>query len=321
MNTINWNRLEQIRSNFLDESAGKEDYWKQESDVASYHYTFAQRIGWKWLYALDIASSSGWQIPDGTIVDFGCGSGIATEMVLNRLTQQQRSVELIDRSPIATSFSAQRLATKFPNCSFSVSSQLNAHDKIVLISHVLTELTEPQREWLCNQLKDARAILWVEPGTHSASTRLSLSRELLRNNFRVVAPCTHSLECGMRNPVNARHWCHFFASPPEEAFTVREWSQFASVTGIDLADLPLSFCFFDKADSVQFSTSSFRLIAHAHTTKQDAVVLACNGDGVQELKATKNGTPEIYKKLKKNGYEGVVEIERRGRTIVGMNEK
>ena len=45
---IDWAALERLRAGFIAGSAGATDYWRRESDLASYDLTFAQRIGWKW---------------------------------------------------------------------------------------------------------------------------------------------------------------------------------------------------------------------------------------------------------------------------------
>src|ERR1041384_3502994 len=50
---IDWSALERLRNAFLEGSAGKQDYWRSASDLASYDETFAQRIGWKWDYVLN----------------------------------------------------------------------------------------------------------------------------------------------------------------------------------------------------------------------------------------------------------------------------
>ena len=42
---IDWKALERLRAAFLAGTAGANDYWHSESDLASYDATFAQRIG------------------------------------------------------------------------------------------------------------------------------------------------------------------------------------------------------------------------------------------------------------------------------------
>ena len=42
---INWPALEKLRASFLSGAPGGLDYWQDETQLASYDATFAQRIG------------------------------------------------------------------------------------------------------------------------------------------------------------------------------------------------------------------------------------------------------------------------------------
>jgi transposase len=88
----------------------------------------------------------------------------------------------------------------------------------------------------------ARAIIWVEPGTHGVSRQLSALRDELRATFAIIAPCTHAKACPILLPENSRDWCHHFAPPPSEIFAQPDWVKFGPRAGIDLRSLP--YCFF-----------------------------------------------------------------------------
>ena len=75
---IDWNALQRLRRTFLEAPLAATDYWQSESDLASYDATFAQRIGWKWDYVLLELQRRGWSPPEGGLLDWGCGSGIAS---------------------------------------------------------------------------------------------------------------------------------------------------------------------------------------------------------------------------------------------------
>jgi alpha-amylase/alpha-mannosidase (GH57 family) len=45
---LDWAALDRLRALFLKSEPVKEPYWRSESDLASYDFTYAQRIGWKW---------------------------------------------------------------------------------------------------------------------------------------------------------------------------------------------------------------------------------------------------------------------------------
>src|SRR6186713_2218329 len=83
LEAINWDSLERLRAAFLAGTAGASDYWQSEADLASYDATFAQRIGWKWDYVLMELQRRGWSPPGGELLDWGCGSGIASRAFLD----------------------------------------------------------------------------------------------------------------------------------------------------------------------------------------------------------------------------------------------
>ena len=207
--TIDWKALERLRAAFIDGSAGQADYWRSESDLETYDQTFAQRIGWKWDYVLGEAKRRGWLPPVGDILDWGCGTGIASRKFLEHFTGVCR-LYLCDRSPLAMKFAARHLHEVDV---WQESVPPRAVD-VLLISHALTEQPEPFA-LPC----EAKVVILVEPGTHEVSRRLITLRERLRGEFNVVAPCTHQAMCGMLAPGNERHWCHHFAPSPTEVFT------------------------------------------------------------------------------------------------------
>lgn len=319
MATPDWNTLERLRSGFIEGNAGERDYWQSESDLENYNATFAQRIAWKWQYVLQELQERAWQAPQGAVLDIGCGSGIAGRSVVEAWgTSICTSLALHDRSAIAMKFATQKAQEQFPMLPAHELPELTIAGGTVLISHLITELSTAQIQALCQQLIHADVVLWIEPGSYDASRALMAVRELLRHHFHVVAPCIHTAECGMANPVNHRHWCHFFATPPDEAFMQREWAQFADNTGIDLSDLPLSYLVLDKRPVAVHPPQTVRLIARAHCTKEDAVVITCDESGVKECLVTKKTLPDVYRSLKKNTHPALVNLELKGKKVVGV---
>jgi len=296
--TIDWNSLERLRTTFLVGAAGAGDYWQSESDLASYDATFAQRIGWKWDYVLAELARRGWTPPPGELLDWGCGSGVASRAFLDFFSPTSVSaLRLFDRSPLAVQFAAKRAREKYPE--LSVNTGLTEAPTILLLSHVLTELTPEQIEALVDFAAQATTMLWVEPGTYEASLTLIAIRERLRSRFNVVAPCTHQARCGILAPENERHWCHHFAAPPPEIFQDANWSRFASATGIDLRDLPLSFLVLDQRPAPALPAGATRVIGHPRIYKPYALLLGCDESGVRERRLTKRAFPNEFKQLKK----------------------
>ena len=297
--TLDWSALERMRSTFLAGAAGGADYWQGESDLASYDATFAQRIGWKWDYVLAELSRRGWTPPPGAMLDWGCGSGIASRAFLDRFGPDSVSgLELWDRSALAMAFAARRAREKYPN--LAVTTGRSAPPSLLLISHVLTELTPKQIEELMNFATPASAVIWVEPGTYEASLTLIAMRERLRTRFNVIAPCTHQERCGILAPGNDRHWCHHFAAPPPGVFTDGDWARFANLLGIDLRDLPLSFLVLDQRPAPALPVGAARVIGHPRLYKAHALLLGCDATGVRERRLTKRLLPDEFRRLKKD---------------------
>ena len=298
--TIDWKALERMRTAFLQNTAGATDYWQSESDLASYDATFAQRIGWKWDYVLEELKRRGWSPPEGELLDWGCGSGIASRAFLDHFGEKSvGALRLWDRSGPAVSYATAQARKKYPRLKIAGGNGSPSTNDILLISHVLTELSPEQTQALADEAMNAQSVLWVEPGTYEASLTLIAVRERLRSQFNIVAPCTHQERCGILAPENERHWCHHFASPPPEVFTDGNWARFASMTGIDLRDLPLSFLVLGKRPSLPLPSGAGRVIGHPRIYKGHALLLGCDVSGVSERKLSKRHFPDEFKAWRK----------------------
>jgi len=302
--TIDWAVLERMRAAFLAGTAGATDYWTSEADLAAYDATFAQRIGWKWDFVLGELQRRGWTPPTGMLLDWGCGSGVAGRAFLDFFGPNSvRELCLWDRSPVAMSFAARRAREKYPQLSIeTMTTPEQAAGGILLISHVLTELTQEQTEALAGLAATAECVIWVEPGTYETSLTLIAIRERVRNRFNLVAPCTHQEKCGILAPQNERHWCHHFATPPREIFTDGGWAQFANLMGIDLRDLPLSFLVLDRRPAPALPPQAARLIGHPRIYKGHALLLGCDAAGVVEQRLTQRVFPPEFKNFKKGRH-------------------
>src|SRR5205823_384060 len=126
---------------------------------------------------------------------------------------------------------------------------------LLVLSHVLNELTDEALAGLRRVVLRARAVIWVEVGTFAVSRRLGRIRDELRSAFGVIAPCTHQLGCPMFTPGSERHWCHFFAPPPVGVFADGNWVKFAQRAGIDLRSLPYSFLAMERKARLVQDTS------------------------------------------------------------------
>lgn len=302
--TIDWNALERLRHSYLAGSAGNADYWRSESDLDSYNQTFAQRIGWKWDYVMAQLAQSGWAPPKGEVFDWGCGSGIAGRAFLDHFgAESVTGMRVWDRSPLAMNFAARTAQAKYPG--LSVLSGNSDAPEILLISHVITELTPEQINELADYVAKAHVVLWLEPGTYEASLTLIAVRERLRSQFHVVAPCTHGEQCGILAPGNDRHWCHHFAEPPSMIFQDPNWSKFAHITGIDLRSLPVSYLVLDKRPLTPLSSDTYRVIGRTRIYKAHVAIQGCNANGVHDYELHKRDLPKEYKQLKKGNCDSL----------------
>lgn len=302
MNTeaIDWNALETMRAAFLSGTAGATDYWKGESDLTSYDATFAQRIGWKWDYVLEELKRRGWSPPAGDVLDWGCGSGVAGRAFLDLLGDNNgHTLRVWDRSQLAMSFAAKRARDKYPGLTVREGFNPTIAPDVLLISHVLNELSPEAIESLSDYAATATSVIWVEPGTYDASLTLIAIRERLRKCMNVIAPCTHQETCGILAPKNERHWCHHFASPPPEVFTDSGWARFANLLGIDLRDLPLSFLVLDKRPAPALPPNAARVIGHPRLYKGHALLLGCDATGVSEHRMAKRQFPDEFRQFRK----------------------
>jgi len=301
--SVDWTSLERLRTTFLKGDAGTADYWKTDQDLASYDLTFAQRIGWKWDWVLEDLMQLGWKPPVGELLDWGCGTGIAHRAFFHHYgTDTTRHLHVWDRSSLAMHFAAERARSKYPD--LAVSTGLSTAPTLLLISHVLTELSQDQATQLADFAAHADAVIWVEPGAYDASLALIAIRERLRDRMNLVAPCPHQGPCGILSGGNERDWCHHFAKPPNNVFTEGNWARFGRMMGIDLRSLPLSYLVLDKRPSPVGPDRS-RIIGRPRLYKPHAIILGCDESGVCQQRLDKRTFPEQYRQIRKHRFDSL----------------
>lgn len=304
---VNWDALRRLRTRFLafdQTGADHRDYWRSHSELASYDLTFGERIGWKWDALLAELAHRGWTAPAGSILDYGCGTGVAGRRVVKwaRTAGAESDLQLLlwDRSHNAMRFAQQRAQEAFP----SLPVQIGAPDRaasVLVVSHVINELAPEGVEQLLAAADRAQAVLWVEPGTAAAGKALIAARDrLLAGGFNPIAPCSHAGRCGMLAAGNERHWCHRFARPPAAAFRDAGWSRFAKLLEIDLGTVPFCCLVMDRRPAPESAAGASRIIGVPREYKGFAKILSCQSDGVRELILQKRDSPELFKEMKKN---------------------
>jgi hypothetical protein len=276
--SLDWTALDRLRETFLTGSKG--DYWRSRSDLENYDFTYGQRIAWKWNAVLAELRRLDWKPPADTILDWGCGSGIAGRLVRDFFSL--RMLRVYDRSTLAMDHAVE---------AGNAELWRGEPPGLLVLSHVLNEIHDAPAV-----IERADAVLWVEPGTHTDSRALIALREKLRQRFHVVAPCTHQTDCGMLVRENDRHWCHFFAQPPPGVMADPNWVRFAQRAGIDLRSLPYSYLALDRSSS---GVGNARIIGEPRFYRGYAKVLRCQSDSVHEITIQKRENPDLFRRLKK----------------------
>ena len=293
-------RLRTLRSRFLDDDragVAMPDYWRDELDLTAYDALPAARIGWKWNAALREARDRGLTIdPNATVLDFGCGTGIAARRFLTRFPV--REVLCHDRSARARAFAVARLANEQPKVKARPLVQLDLTTfDVLLVSHVLGELDDDGRDALLALAQRASVVVWVEPGSKAVSRHLGDMRSALLGAMHVVAPCPHAAICPAL--ASASDWCHFFAEPPPEVFTDGDWVKAARELGIDLRSLPYSFLVMTKALATT-PPPPHRLLGRAAIGRHEATLQACTAEGLHQLEVRKRDQAALWRQLKKD---------------------
>jgi ribosomal protein RSM22 (predicted rRNA methylase) len=298
--------LTRLRDGFLAGTAGGADYWQSARDVELYDRTFAQRIGWKWEAVLGELTLRGWKPARGALVDWGCGSAIASRTVLSHWPGLFDRVHLLDRSPLALAHAGLRLRQTAPDV-MQRTGEFEAalsEGALLLVSHVLSELSDAQLSRLLRQAELASALIWVESATHSNARRLvETVRETLVETgaWTVVAPCTHSCRCPMLQPQHARHWCHHFARVPSDVHQDRGWRELSQRLGMDLRVLPYTFVVMERRVPSGLPENGpvfSRVIGEPREFKGHLKVLSCGGDGLIDKVLQKRDAPALFKEVR-----------------------
>jgi ribosomal protein RSM22 (predicted rRNA methylase) len=297
-----WATLSRLRDSYLGaEFKGTKDYWSSLNDLALYDSTFGQRIAWKWQNVI-LESKEKLQSfltkEDWRVVDWGCGTAIASRTLLLEIPAAQiKELVLIDRSSLAKEWATKKIKELAPELPVQNSLKMpSSLPTLVLISHVLDELDNEALTSLLSTINESYLFIWVEPGTKIISQKLVSLREKLRSQFSFLAPCPHSLTCGLTHENNRSHWCHHFAKSPDEVFHSSFWSEFSKQMGIDIRSLPVSYLVGSKAPTSENTKN--RILGRARIYKGYAMALCCERSGVSDRKITSKENSQLVKKLK-----------------------
>lgn len=312
-----WQRLAELRESFLAAEGGKaaDSYWRSRRDFELYDATFAARIGWKWDAVLRELALRGRSPLGATVVDWGCGTGIAARRFVASVPGVKH-VHLCDRSKQATWFARDALTTLFPQLKITLHAP--AEDEpidVLLASHVVGELAPEALDDLLALAARARFVILVEAGSHPVSRALGAVRERLLGTFDVLGPCTHSTSCGLLAADRGQDWCHFFARPPAEAFTSAFWRRFSDELGIDLRSLPYAFVALARRGEPTQSHGT-RVLGRPRILKGRALLECCDATGVRTRTLFERDAKSLFKRLDRAGELLLADVRCEGERMV-----
>lgn len=325
---LDWEVLDRLRETFLTDAKSAGPYWHTITDLQCYDFTYGERIGWKWDAVLRELRQRAWlpAEPVRTVVDWGCGSGIAGRRVVDFLgARRPGRLVLHDHSPLAMDFAVHRAEALWPGLAVERADVrfLRGDEPVdlLVISHVLNELDEIAAANLAELAARSAAILWVEPGSRDVSRELGAWRQrLFAAGLHAVAPCTHQAACGILAAGNERHWCHQFADPPTAIYADPDWVRFGQRAGIDLRSLPYSFLVLDRRPTPA-SPGCSRILGQPESFKGYARFFNCDESGVAELTLQKRDDPALFKAMKRGTADPIQRWSRTGDRVVSADVK
>ena len=285
--------LKEIRSHFLkDKPSTTKDYWESVEALEAYDAVFARRIQWKWQSVLRELEDLRIDIPPGRVLDYGSGTGVASESMGQLF---KREYLIFDRSQRAMLFTQRKLEKLGVSCAQVNSYEEKPYDTFIA-SHIFSELEEAECIKVTKAAEKAQFLILVDAGTPAVSKKLvKLRDELLQRSWFVVAPCTHMNLCPTGK--SEADWCHFFAKTPSFVFTDSSWGKLAKELNIDLRSLPLSYLVMSKTP--QELHGADRLIGRLKKNGQETLFHSCGAKGLclNKMKIPKKKLKEIEKDL------------------------
>jgi SAM-dependent methyltransferase len=328
LDAIDWGRLRGLRDGFLDGSAGQADYWRSDADLTLYDRFLGERIGWKWDAVIAELKLRAWAPPCGVWMDWGCGPGVAIRRMLAAFPERCAGVCLVDRSTRARDFARARLSEEFPGLSLRALDPLSSPEEppaLLLVSHVLSEISPEREACVWTGAAQAQALVWVEPGTYAESRRLVAAREsLLSAGWSVVAPCLHAGPCGLTQSEGALAWCHHFAKPPKGIGADAAWGRFAREMGVDLRSLPYAFLAASRSchplPPDAGSAVTARLLGRPQTQRAGLAFTSCEKAGIRARELPKRSFKPIIKAIEKGRAGPAFHLTEEGGAVTAIKE-
>ncbi|MCX7712752.1 MAG: small ribosomal subunit Rsm22 family protein [Chthoniobacterales bacterium] len=291
-----WRRVERLRASFFE--LGCPTRWEDERDFQIYDSVFGRRIGVKVLRVFELLESDGWRPKSRVVWDWGCGTGFVSMLFTQKYGME--AVYLHDCYAPVMEYARRR----HENCGWQVFKGVPSgkeKEVLLLISHVLSELSSDGEKNLRLAIEKCGEIFWVEPGNWVVSRKLLEFREYLNSSgWKVISPCPHFSPCPMKFPERQKDWCHFFARPVDEFFHSAHWRLVSEWLGLDLRSLSFSYLVATKDLKSKPLSEEPRWLGRARITKHDFEVDLCCKEGWKRQKFRKRDGEMGYRKLRRH---------------------
>ena len=130
------------------------------------------------------------------------------------------------------------------------------------------------KSWLTACRRGGRLYI-LEPGTREASRNLQALRDLIKDEFHVVGPCTHDSACPMLD--GEKDWCHF-----TWRVEAGEWAQkIAEAAKRRFQELHFSWLLVENRRPEEKAPHRVRLMDIRRNDKNKLRVVTCTHDGLE----------------------------------------
>lgn len=307
--------LQTLRERFLSADAILQDYWTSEELLHAYDNTLAERIRWKIQSVVDELRARRAQINSQIkrrfrLVDLGCGTGAASDILLGADLCEIDEVLLVDRSKMARDFTRAKLQARYPSLIVHDADHWTPLEKdFVVASHVLSELSREELYRMQLKFVHAASVMLIEAGTPKISERIHLAQKaMVSGGLHIVAPCTHQSVCHLagKNEADPPIWCHRFAYPPawvHHDASVKQWS---SALGVDVRRQAYSFLVAGRTGAwitpnadLRKADSMMRVLGLPRPHKGHVDVELCDASGVSSVAVQKRAHKDLFKSLER----------------------
>lgn len=225
-----------------------------------------------------------------TSLDIGAGTGAAT-WAINELLNIDES-KCLEKENVMINIGKNLMEnTQLKEVKWEefdiLKNEITEKADIVVTSYMINELPESSNviEKLWNATK--KILLIIEPGTPTGFNNILKARKfLLEKGANILAPCSHQLEC----PIKENDWCSFYVRVARSGI-----HRLTKKGELNYEDEKFSYIAFSKTKVNKYQE---RILRHPQINQGYIKLKICTSNGIEERTISKKDG-EIYKKSKK----------------------